>query len=754
MNAASLVALISIATRLGPAFGPTPTPTQSPTGVIRGVVVDAGTQVAIVNARVDLVELNQFTTSGTDGRFEFRAIASGKYTLTVSTIGYIFVRREIDVAPGAAVDVTIPLAEGTGTYRETVEVTGEAAATRDIGVSSQTMVGSAGLQALRGVMADDPVRALQALPGAATGDDFQAQFSMRGSAFRHAGFVIDGVATPLLFHSVQGVADTGSIAMLNTDIVSRGALVAGAHAESAGDWIGPTLDFDVREGSRDRTTVRAAVSGTSASAVVEGPIGGSRRGSWLLSVRRSYIDWLIRKIAPDTSGTFGFTDLHQKTVFDLTSRQQVELLIIGGDATFHEQATSTTNGLQQAKSKSGLGMVGWRYARPAIVANERLSVAGTTFNDTGSSLQQLSSGSSRSIVWRNDLTWILGSSWSVDAGTRADVQRADQTLRIYSIVGGGLRVRASQGVADRSTAWSGWSQLSWRTATSGVSFGARATRNSLPDGSAVSPWMLAERKIGRLTMRAGAGVAAQFQDIVLFLSNARPGTMAAERSTSYDVSMEHAVTSSVSWQLTGFLRHDRNIVRRVNEDRLVDGVRVPESTFPQFGAELDGSPQGIEVVLRRHAASGPTGWAGYTYARTHYDDSVTSESFPGDFDQRHTVNAFVQQRVSYRMDLSAKLRVGSNFPIVGYFAGTPTDLRLSSQRNQVRLPVYARLDVRADRTFTFDRRRLTLFVEVMNVLGRDNQRQSAGSIRSATSVTGFVEREIPFVPSAGLLIEF
>ena len=73
----------------------------------------------------------------------------------------------------------------------------------------------------------------------------------------------------------------------------------------------------------------------------------------------------------------------------------------------------------------------------------------------------------------------------------------------------------------------------------------------------------------------------------------------------------------------------------------------------------------------------------------------------------------------------------------------------------VRLPLYARLDVRANRTFTFERSRLTLFVEVMNLLGRDNGGQSDGFVVPGTlRAVGYVEGLLPRVPSAGLLFEF
>jgi hypothetical protein len=92
---------------------------------------------------------------------------------------------------------------------------------------------------------------------------------------------------------------------------------------------------------------------------------------------------------------------------------------------------------------------------------------------------------------------------------------------------------------------------------------------------------------------------------------------------------------------------------------------------------------------------------------------------------------------------------------VGYFEGTPPDaLKLSSLRNQVRLPTYLRVDLRASRTFTYQRRRLTLFLEFMNITDHTNYAQADGVIRSNNDAQDFTSPLIPFVPSAGLLLEF
>src|SRR5206468_4057994 len=132
---------------------------------------------------------------------------------------------EVAVGAGGSIFVLIPLAEGTGTYTEHVEVKGELFPQVERGVAAQQVLGSADLQYLRGLVLDDPVRALHVLPGVASTDDFYADFSVRGVDFAHIGLAIDGVPSSFLSHTVQGVAESGSIGMINSDILERVSLM-------------------------------------------------------------------------------------------------------------------------------------------------------------------------------------------------------------------------------------------------------------------------------------------------------------------------------------------------------------------------------------------------------------------------------------------------------------------------------------------------------------------------------------------------
>ena len=112
----------------------------------------------------------------------------------------------------------------------------------------------------------------------------------------------------------------------------------------------------------------------------------------------------------------------------------------------------------------------------------------------------------------------------------------------------------------------------------------------------------------------------------------------------------------------------------------------------------------------------------YSLGFNRYRDRTTGESFDGDFDQRHTFNAYGLFRLTNRFSLAAKLRMGSNVPATGYWEQRGDAFFVGSVRNALRVPAYSRLDLRANRTFNWQTKRLTLFVEVMNVLGRENVR--------------------------------
>ena len=185
------------------------------TATIEGRVVDARSNQPLARVVVHVEDQSVFAETDATGAFTL-SLPPGRHTISASLIGYAIVRHDVDVGVGATQELVIELSEGAGRYEEVVTVAGSARDDTD-GAPGGSVLHGRDLQALRGVMLDDPLRALQALPSATSTNDFFSEFAVRGSSFRHLGLAIDGIPAPYLIHSIHEVPDGGSIAMVNSE---------------------------------------------------------------------------------------------------------------------------------------------------------------------------------------------------------------------------------------------------------------------------------------------------------------------------------------------------------------------------------------------------------------------------------------------------------------------------------------------------------------------------------------------------------
>jgi hypothetical protein len=117
---------------------------------------------------------------------------------------------------------------------------------------------------------------------------------------------------------------------------------------------------------------------------------------------------------------------------------------------------------------------------------------------------------------------------------------------------------------------------------------------------------------------------------------------------------------------------------------------------------------------------------------------------------------FLTYRITPSLNLSGRWAYGSGQPIPGYLTVRDGLLYLAPTRNDLRLPAYQRVDVRVNKSFTYDAWKLTLHGEVLNVTNRENIRYlSFDGINTATQ-RAFIttERVFPIVPVAGVTLEF
>jgi len=756
---ATLIGL-SLACAAGSALAQSQPQTVSGSGpaTIRGVVLDRADGDAIADVSVRLQDEKDAVTTNAQGRFELSNVRPGLRTLYVSIVGFILVKRTVEVAANQTVDLTILLSEGTGTYTEEVTVRGERFREPERAVPAQQTVGSADIQNLRNLLTNDPMRAIQVLPGVTTGDDFKSEFAVRGSGFDRTAITFDGVPTDFLLHAVRQVDDGGSVAMMNGDILDSATLLSGSYPQRYGNRLGAELDFRVREGSRDRAQTRLNVSATDASVVAEGPLGHQKSGSWLFSARKSYLELLLRQIRdPGDSFGFGFSDLQAKFAYDVSRAHRFDLTLVAGRSRLdQETAPNEPNSLGDGRNSSQLVNLGWRFTPSSSFAlTQHVALALNQFSNANGAGFELGHGGGQDVTWRGDVVANASAAVAVEGGAQLQWQQRDGTE--LQVIGPQTTVPV-ESFNDDGLLSSAYGQVRWSPSQRvAVVAGALVNRWSLSTDTLVSPWIQAELPaVGSVKLRAAAGVHRQFPRIDQSVGLRGMSGLQTEVAYQTDVGVEQLLGADSRWQVTLYNREERNVLRLPNSELHLEGDRlVPESLTSRWVNALDGYARGIEFLVQRRSPNGLSGWLSYAFAFNEYHDYTTGESFDGDFDQRHTINVYGLYRVTNRFSLGAKLRTGSNFPAVGYWEERGGNMFVSATRNGLRVPVYARLDVRANRTFNYRRTRLTLFAEVINAFARDNVRVASPGINVRTrQVFGLYETMIPLMPSAGILLEF
>jgi len=696
-----------------------------------------------------------------DGRFAIEAVPAGEQELYVSAVEFLLVKRKVIVPPGEVVDITIALTEGAGTYTETIDVSGTspAAPRREPAVPSEQTIGGIALQQLRGVMANDPLRAVQVLPAVAAGDDLRSDFAVRGASVQQTTFTFEGISTPFLVHTVQQVRGGGSVAMVNGDVLSEMTLLNGSYPNRFGNRIGPELDFRMREGSRDRVESHVSISAIDASGFVDGPIGaGDRgtRGSWLVAVRKSYLDLLVRNLYPDDDISFGFADTQAKIVYDVTPANQVQVAVTAGRSQIDRDPAALTNpgSLREGDNQSAVAVGTWRsIVSPRVTLTQRFAVVQNTFQNSSRDDNFVQTGHSRDFLYRSEAVYAPRPGLLAEGGgelrwTAADLMSQTGLRGVFFDVFDGAGLNGSAWGQVRVVAAGGAS----------ITPGLRVDSQSLTHETYVSPWVNALWPLTpRVSLRAGGGVYRQAPEFDEVLGVNGGEGLQSSRAYHVDAGVEGLVGSTARWQVTAYDREDRDLpwLPGTEPRATTNGGFLNSSRNGAYNNALDGYARGVEVAVQRQTPNGLSGWVSYALGFNRYHDRLSGESFWGDFDQRHTVNVYGNYRVNDRYSLGARYRYGSNFPVTGYWRTSGGDYFLGTERNTVRVPYYSRLDVRANRTFTWERKRLTLYLEGINVLNRENVRFAGPTIdRRTLHATNVFETMLPVLPSIGVLLEF
>ncbi|HUM05549.1 MAG TPA: TonB-dependent receptor [Terriglobales bacterium] len=722
---------------------------------IRGKVVTVDGGEALARVQVTLLETSAQAVTDGDGAFVISGLAAGNFTLRFNAIGYRLVTVPFTLPSDESVkEFDVTLVPDNFRRTEKVEVKGDIFHGPDSPAVIEANLTSSELRETSTVLADDPFRSIQTLPGvsASGNNDFYAQFSVMGVPFENTGTYLDGILVPQPFHGLTNISEGATLSILTSETIEDLKLLPVAYPQKFGDTVGAALDVHTRDGSRTAPIFRASVGLVDSDILGEGRLGRSGRGSWLASARKSYLGYLLRNRLHDNYTDVSFYDGSLKLTYDVRPNHTLTFYGVGGH-TFADLVNAPEgadpNNFQRGTNDFVMARTGWRWTvSPRLSLATRAAYLHTPDETWNVLRQMLSHDHHAEWVAGADLSWTWRSNQVVEAGWM--VRRvSDRTQSVFynpDDTVNGFFDRSNRGWKNDAYVQNGGSYFHNRLHVAGS---VRVDAAEQFPIHPLSPQLSTSLQVSSSTqLQFGIGRYNQFQLPATPLTDlggglCYPASEVLQTANHYSAGVEHRFGETTRIRALFFDR-EGDTSSAANRPGCCNPVFPPHA----FNAFQHSYSRGVQFTLQSRTASRLSGWIAYTFTYASESDLIGplgdahfTPYFPSLADQRHTLNLFASYRVSPTVRIGGKWLYGSGFPI-------------PSENNDTRLGDYQRLDLRGEKDWAFTRWKLTLYGEVLNLTDHANRRYFYSAFNpdgTATVVTG---QGLPVTPSAGLAFEF
>ena len=679
---------------------------------------------------------------GADGRAVFGDLAVGSYTLEIQREGHRpQLRSDVIVKSGQTTPVVVDLspAEAGAVIRreEAVTITPSFFPEADyqplglVAFSSESVRRAA-------ASAGDVSRFVAGLPSVAKVNDSDNSLIVRGGSPMENGFYLDGIEIPNVNHFPAQGSSGGPIGLVNVDLLQDVSSTPVPSLRASATGSPRSWSCASREGSRDRLRVSADLSFAGASLVGEGPLG--RRGSWLFSARRSFIDLLAGAIG--TSTIPQYSDYQGKVVYELGARHRLTVLgILGIDEIDAEREDRKEDGLPaygSFRSREGAGGLNWRWLWSGRgYSDTSISYNGQRFREEfleTRSANELSRNRSLESAWclrhvshARVADW-LQTEFGVD-GRRRSVEYDNWFGEYTDALGQTIPTLA---LTTRHDAWQAGAHASvslkpfaWLTTT----VGARGDYSSASERTTVDPRASAALRLGpSTTLSLAAGRFHQPLPLILLEQHDANRSLADPQALHLVAGLSQLLGKDVRLTIEAYDKRYRHFPMDPSQPRLF----VIDEPYDRFGFffnherlvdDGEARARGVELLLERRASRGLYGAVNGAFFRTQYRglDGVWRDRI---FDNRYLVGVEGGWKPNRAWEFSLRWNYGGGVPTTPFDEEASRSLGRGvydeSRINATRLPAYHSLNVRLDRRFHFERSNLIVYVSVWNAYGREN----------------------------------
>lgn len=716
------------------------------TGAVYGTVVTTVSRQPLRGASVRLAGTGRAVETDSSGAFHLNDLRSGTYDIQVTHVGYdtgaasavIDQSRRVARVDFALKPSAIPLKEitvspGRFTIMETTPAVRQTLSRRDIETIPQ--------------FGEDIYRAVTRLPGIGS-NEFSARFTVRGGEHDQVLVLLDGLELYEPFHLKD--VDGGALSIIDVAAIDGIDLTTGGFPAEYGNRMSGVFDIRTKQVAADSRRASFGLSMTSARALSEGAFA-SNRGSWLLSLRRGYVDLITSLTEEYRDISPGYYDLLSKVTYRAGSHHMLSghFLHAHDDLDYrHENDIATTAygstygwwRLQSLITRSMTAETIWsigslRHARRGTGYSEETNLYQYDVDDTR---EFDFVGLKQQFTWMpNEIAMLTLGGDMRRENTRYEYASTQRNRHIGS--SGNYYYSRDYFALDHTPSGhsiSGW--LSGRVRSFDaitVEAGLRYDHVSYTGDRLLSPRtgvviMLSENT----AFRAGWGKYYQSQRMYeLKIADGDETFYPAQLADQYVVGLEQNLGRGVELRLEGYYKKLTRL-RPDYRNWLYPLQVFPEAHLDRVAIDREGGvAKGMEVYFKRDTGGRFVWWLSYALAQSReyvrgYDyegvRTDVGENLPGAHDQRHTVYVDIGYRPAPAWQFNVAWQYHTGWPYSeGEIVYNGGHYYLTTGRlNNRRYPDYHRLDIRVNRTVNTSHGRLAFFVEVINLYDRENIR--------------------------------
>ncbi len=625
---------------------------------------------------------------------------------------------------------------------------------------------------------DDIIRTTTIMPGVMQTRLDRNDLYVRGGAPSENLFLVDGIEISNINHFGTQGSGGGSVSFINMDLIENTTFSSGGFGVNYGDRLSSVLSINLREGRSDKQREKAMISATEASVNLEGPL--SEQGSYIFSVRRSFLDPLFR--------LYGFTfapyywDYTLKANYHIGKYDELEIVSLGAIdrmTKFNDTQSQIEDNLHRIFSDQTrlTGGIVWKHGFDfgLIKISGSQSHNDINYNQVGNFQNPhiLNTSFEGESALKGEALLQIFSSTEMLIGTGVTAARLQSRFQFGSLadsIDTGYKNSSGNEMYEPSINKSsdtsgykffGYTQLSQTLGPVVLVFGVRADYFSMIyEKFVIAPRASATVHILPATqVTASVGRYYQSPAYIWILGNSYNRALTHFQTDQYVISINHYFQSDVKITLEGYVKNYARYPLSLTRSYLVMANTSPEmqeaaEAYESFGLDYlqssaTGFSRGIELFLQKQFSETPMyGRLSISYGDAQFT-ALDGISRPSSSDQRWKVNLSAGYIYNERWEFTSTFRFSTGIPYTPF--NSDVWGRYPNEYNTARTDINHSLDIRVNRKWVTESMVINAYVDIQNVY---NKKPSEPPYWNQQENQVAEQDVLGIVPSIGISVEF